>query len=253
MALTNGFGLFDLMGKDKKEAFSTVQPDAYNLLKKDLASYSFEHVDVAIKEAVYDGRYLRAVYSTRDRSATEPFQVDLNNMEQAESFTFDAANEDHINWMMVDWCVINGEHVDPLGECGTYVGEGNGEIVVWEQFDLSGLTLGDTFTVELPIRNTKDTPKELSFTMSSVNLPGVYKIQLPEETRIGDYTAKVSEFMISPIRIYLDMQLTVDAGVSMERCGKIMHQWMMDGKLSGEAGKNDLTVSGCSYDCSQAH
>lgn len=246
MALTNSFGLFNLMGKDKDEAFSIVQQDGYAILMTNLASYSFEHVDVTIKEAVYDGRYLRVVYSTKDRSATEPFQVDLSNMEQAESFTFDAANKDHINWMMVDWCMINGEYVDPLGECGTYVGEGNGEIVVWEQFDLSQVTLGDTFTVELPIRNTKDTPKELSFSMSSVNLPGVYKIQLPEETRIGDYTAKVSEFIISPIRIYLDLQLTVDAGVPIERCGKIMNQWMMDGKLSGEAGKNELTVSGCS-------
>ncbi len=245
MALTNGFGLFDLMGKDKKEVFSTVQPDAYALLKKDLASYSFEHVDVTIKEAVFDGRYLRVVYATRDRSATEPFQVDFDT-EQAESFTFDAANKDHINWIVMDWCLINGEHVDPLGECGTYAGEGNGEIVAWEQFDLSQLTLGDTFTVELPIRNTKDTPKELSFTLSSVNLPGVYHVQPTEETKIGDYSAKISEFLISPIRIYVDLQLTVDAGVSMERCGKIMNQWMMDGKLSGEAGKNELTVSGCS-------
>jgi hypothetical protein len=243
MALTNGFGLFDLMGKDKKEAFSVVQPEAYTLLKKDLASYSFEHVDVTVKEAVYDGRYLRVVYSTRDRSATEPFQVDFN-ARQTENFTFDAANADHINWMVMDWCEINGEKVDPLGECGTYAGEGNGEIVAWEQFDLSGLTLGDTFTVELPLCNTKDTPKELSFTMSSVNLPGVYHVQPPDETRIGDYTAKVSEFIISPIRIYLDLQLTVDAGVPIERCEKILNQWMMDGNLSDKAGKNELTGSG---------
>jgi hypothetical protein len=242
MALTNGFGLFDLMGKDKKEIFSIVQPDAYTLLKKDLASYSFEHVDVAVKEAVYDGRYLRIVYSTRDRSATEPFRVDFYT-EQAESFTFDAANEDHINWMVMDWCLINGEHVSPLGECGTYAGEGNGEIVAWEQFDLSELTLGDTFTVELPICYTKDAPKKLSFTLSSVNLPGVYHVQPPEETRISDYTAKVSEFLISPIRVYLDLLLTVDAGVSIERCEKILNQWMRDGNLSDEAGKNELTGS----------
>lgn len=245
MALTKGFGLFDLMGKDKKDAFSVVQPDAYALLKKDLASYSFEHVDVAVKEAVYDGRYLRVVYSTKDRSATEPFHVDLNYADQAESFTFDAASADHINWSMVDWCLINGEHADP-SECGTYVGEGNGEIVVWEQFDLSGLTLGDSFTVELPLRNTKDTPKELSFTMSSINLPGVYHVQPPEEIRIGDYMAKVSEFIISPIRVYVDLQITVDAGVPVERCEQLMNEWMKNGKLSGEAGKNDLTVSGCS-------
>lgn len=245
MALTNGFGLFDLMGKDKKDAFSVVQPDAYTLLKKDLASYSFEHVDVAIKEAVYDGRYLRVVYSTRDRSATEPFHVDLNYADQAERFSFDAASADHINWSMVDWCLINREHADPI-ECGTYVGEGNGEIVVWEQFDLSELTLGDTFTVELPLCNTKDTPKELSFTMSAVNLPGVYHVQPPEEIRIGDYAVKVSEFLISPIRVYLDLQLTVDAGVPIEQCEKILNQWMMDGNLSDESGNNKLTCSGSS-------
>ncbi len=244
LALTDGFGLFDLMGKDKAEAFSTVQPDAYALLKKDLASYSFEHVDVTIREAMYDGRYLRVVYSTRDRSATEPFQVDLNNMEQAESFTFDAAQADHINWSMVDWCMIDGQHADPLGECGTYVGEGNGEIVVWEQFDLTGLTLGETFTVELPLRNTKDTPKELSFTMSAVNLPGVYHVQPPEPSSLGDYTVQISEFLITPIRVYVDMQITVEAGVSIERCGKILHQWMKDGTLTNMAGEIGLTGAG---------
>lgn len=243
MALTNGFGLFSLMGRDKTEEFSTVQSDAYALLKKDVASYSFAHVDVTIKEAVYDGRYLRVVYSTRDRSAAAPFSVDFNT-EQAESFTFEAANADHINWMTMDWCTVDGQHVYPLGETGTYAGEGKGEIISWEQFDLTGITLKDPFTVELPICNTVETPKELTFTMSSTNLQGVYRIQPPAAARLGDYTLTVKEMLITPIRVYLDVEISVDPGVSMERCAHIKGKWLMDGGLADEKGENRLTVSG---------
>lgn len=243
MALTNGFGLFEMMGKDKEEEFSTVQPDAYAILKTDVASYSFEHVDVTIKEAVYDGKYLRVVYSTRDRNATAPFSVDLNRTTQAEGIIFDAAEADHINWCMLDWCTVDGQVAFPLGETGTYVGAGNGEIIVWEQFDLRGLTLGDTFTVELPIGNKIETPKELNFTMSSTNLQGVYHIKPPEAIRINDYTAKVSEFLISPIRIYVDLEITVDAGVPIERCNEILGQWMVNGALSDKTGEVQLIQS----------
>ena len=44
-ALTRGFGLFDLMSQHKTEEFTVVQPEAYELLKTDLAQARFGDMD----------------------------------------------------------------------------------------------------------------------------------------------------------------------------------------------------------------
>lgn len=173
-ALTRGFGLFELMGTVLPH-FSTVRPEAEELVQRNLAFYSFEHVDVAIREAAYDGRYLRVAYSITDRAATEPLDEpgrDLTSGRQ-DNYQFDAAVKDEIRWSTLDWAMADGKDLNPMGMSFSVAGPNNGEAITWVQFDVRDGELPDTITVQLPIRGM-DTPKELEFTMDKSGMQHIY-------------------------------------------------------------------------------
>lgn len=233
-ALTRGFGLFHMMGEHLTEAQRTVRPEAYEMLQTNLSSYSFEHVDVSVREAVYDGKYLRVAYSVVERARKTPFAAEPGPVENLRNWRFEAAEKDGISWETLDWCGIGGEHYNPLGSTGSYTTDQPGEILSWVQFDLSYAELPERFTVSLPLRGM-DTPPELQFTMSSA-LVGVKRLQLPPPARAGRYQIRVTEAMVSPIRIYMSAELVVDAGVPVEDCQRLMNRWMMDAQLHSSDG-----------------
>lgn len=241
-ALTNGFGLFDLMGKHKTDEFSTVQPEAYELLRKDIADKRFGDIEVMVKEAVYDGRYLRIVHATRDLKADKPFDGEAiwNG-----DFRFEAAEKEGIHWSSIDWAHVNGQTVMPFGEAGADAGPNPGEVLAWIQYDLSELGPQTQLDVQLPIRGRKSVDQgELGFILDVTELPGVHALALPPETRFADYTAKVTEMLISPIRIYVTLELTADAGVSPERVKELFGTWQVTASLQDEAGTLSLRDSG---------
>ena len=241
-ALTNGFGLFDLMGKHKTEEFATVQPAAYDLVHRDVASLRINDIEVTVKEAVYDGRYLRVVHATRDLNEKEHFDGDaIWNGE----FRFEKAEQEGIQWFSMDWAVVNGQDVMPLGEAGSGAGPNPGETLAWIQYDLSELGPLTQLEVNLPIRGRKSIEqKELAFTLDADKLPGVYPLMPVEEVRFADYTARVQEVLISPIRIYVTMELVADAGVSPERVKELFGSWQVAGALTDEANTLSLRDSG---------
>ncbi len=241
-ALTDGFGLFDLMGQGKREEFSVVQKEAYDLMHKNLASASFDHVDVTVTQAVYDGKYLRIVHSTKERDARAPFDdAKVYNGD----FRFEAAEKDGVNWSSLDWAMVNGESVNPLGEAGVHAGEQNGETLAWIQYDLSEMAVGDELRVDLPIRGKESIDnKELSFTMPVKDLPGVRRIRAIPDLRFSDYSLRLAEMLISPIRVYVRVEMTADAGVTAERCDDIMWTWAIDGALMDEGDDKPYTTSG---------
>ena len=241
-ALTDGFGLFDLMGQGKREEFAVVQKEAYDLVQKNLVSASFDHVDVTVTEAVYDGKYLRIVHSTKERDAKAPFDdAKVYN----GGFSFEAAQKDGVSWNSLDFAIVNGEDVNPLGESGVNAGKQNGETVAWIQYDLSEMAVGDELTVDLPIRGKQSIDKkELSFTMSVKDLPGVRRIKLIPDVRFSDYSLHLAEMLISPIRVYARVEITADAGVTAERCDEVYEQWMWKDVLKGEGDDKPYTSSG---------
>ena len=242
LALTDGFGLFDLMGQGKREEFAVVQKEAYDLVQKNLASASFDHVDVTVTEAVYDGKYLRIMHSTKERDAKAPFD---DAKVYGGGFSFEAAEKDGVWWSSLDWAIVNGKNVNPLGEAGVHAGNQNGETLAWIQYDLSGMNVGDEMTVVLPIRGKQSIDnKELSFTMSVKDLPGVRHIQAIPDARFSDYSLHLAEMLISPIRVYARVEMTADAGVTAERFDEIMWKWAMDGVLKGEGDEKPFTSSG---------
>lgn len=242
-ALTDGFGLFELMGTHLTPEHSVVQPDAFKLLQKDLAKVEFEHVEVTVKEAVYDGRYLRIAHATRDKAATAPF----DKMSEEEiingGFNFKAAVMDEVSWSSMDWAIVNGHNLNPLGGAGVVTGPGNGETIAWIQYDMSDIDVGDQLEVILPIRGKRSIDnKELSFTMDVKDLPGVYKVKDVPEKDFGDYALKITNFQISPIRVYLNFDLIFKPGVPMDKIEKIMDSWAFGEKNSLGSQQGDITL-----------
>ncbi len=141
--------------------------------------------------------------------------------------------------------IVNGENVNPLGEAGVHAGEQNGETLAWIQYDLSEMAVGDELRVDLPIRGKESIDnKELSFTMPVKDLPGVRRIRAIPDLRFSDYSLRLAEMLISPIRVYVRVEMTADAGVTAERCDDIMWTWAIDGALMDEGDDKPYTTSG---------
>lgn len=232
LAITQSAGIFNFFADMIGEETALVQKDAYSLVRSDIASHDFEHVTVSVREAVYDGEMLRVVLSIRDRAATTPFACTMDDIMNG-TFHFPAAEQDGINWSIMDWLYIDGRSVCPEGEAGARAGAENGEILQYIQTYIDRSTLGDTFTVGFPLlkpgtpdgRYEKDasgelidpTPKDLTFTLSATDLKGVTALPLPKTQDCGAYTATVVKALISPIRVYLNVRFDVKSGAAVTR------------------------------------
>lgn len=140
-------GVFNFLGVwTNQMSEMPVQEDAYSLLQSELCHVSYAHVDVDVREAVYDGHELRVVYSVWDRSATEMVTED-----QLTGIGLPAALEDGL--VLCDYVVVNDVRAD-LGLTFTGVGEKPGEILYYLSSNLAEngeLEIGDTLTIGLPI------------------------------------------------------------------------------------------------------
>lgn len=264
LALTGNINLFNFF--DFSQPYQTVQPDAYKLTQSDAASYDFDHVTVSIKEAAWDGRVMRVMYSIRDRAATGRFD---DESVQNQTYAFPAADADGIRaYNGCDWMYINGESVCLTGYMSSRAGEQNGEILVALESDLSqrlpvdapNVTLGDSFTVSLPIQLRRNadgsiyvgengfenlTPDALTFTVQNTNLAGVRDVRLPQSVRFDDYTFNVTMLKITPIRVYLMADIVVDEGCDYDRTEVIASNWA-DAVLGDGKGQNLMSFE-CGY------
>lgn len=119
-ALTEGFGLLRLM-RISEEGRLPVSDQAGELISHQLASHRFEHTEVVIEEALFDGRILRAVYSVRDLAATGPLAEPGTSL-YGEGYRFEAAERDGLSWQLLDDSLINGESVKPTGSGASVAG-----------------------------------------------------------------------------------------------------------------------------------
>jgi len=104
-------------------------------------------------------------------------------------------------------------------------------VLTWVQFDLSGATLSDPLTVKLRLTGLEK-PQYLTFQLPSKNLPGVKKLALPEEKHLDGYSIKMTEALITPFRVYVAAEITVDAGAPMETCDRILMAWLTEAQLA---------------------
>jgi len=69
-----------------------------------------------------------------------------------------------------------------------------------------------------------ETPEDLHFTVQNTDLVGVRHIALPEKTVLDDGTEiEVTNFMITPIRVYVQAIVTLPAGLTDEEIDA--HVW----------------------------
>ncbi len=102
-----------------------------------------------MKEAVYDGRYLRIAHATRDKSATKPFDKKTEEDVWNGNFELRAATMDEVSWASMDYAFVNGHNLNPSGAPGWFIGPGNGETIAWIQYDMSEIEAGDKLEVVL--------------------------------------------------------------------------------------------------------
>lgn len=125
---------------------------------------------------------------------------------------------------------MDGEPVNPVGTGGPVAGPLPGEVLTLAQFDLKGLQLKDTFTVLLPIR-WMEPDSEMAFTLSAVELPGVFSLPVPPAVRWTGRTMTITRITWSPIRVYIDAQIEVDPGVPESVCHEILWRWTLEAQL----------------------
>ena len=225
LAVGSGLNLFNFF-EDIGSPSPTVQPEAYTLTAHDVASHSFEHTDVAVREAAWDGRVLRILYSVRDRTVDRVFTDDDI---WTGNYDLPGARQDGItaDWGC-DYLYVNGVSLCLTGWMASRAGSEPGEVLVALESDLveriasekADITLGDTFEVWLPIigmGGKDETPEDLHFTVQNTDLAGVRHIALPEKTVLADGTEiAITNFMITPIRIYIQATVTLPAGLTDE-------------------------------------
>ena len=225
LAVGSGLNLFNFF-EDIGSPSPTVQPEAYTLTAHDVASHSFEHTDVAVREAAWDGRVLRILYSVRDRTVDRVFTDDDI---WTGNYDLPGARQDGItaDWGC-DYLYVNGVSLCLTGWMASRAGSEPGEVLVALESDLveriasekADITLGDTFEVWLPIigmGGKDETPEDLHFTVQNTDLVGVRHIALPEKTVLADGTEiAITNFMITPIRIYIQATVTLPAGLTDE-------------------------------------
>lgn len=225
LAVGSGLNLFNFF-EDIGSPNPTVQPEAYTLTAHDVASYSFEHTDVAVREAAWDDRVLRILYSVRDRTVDRVFTDDDI---WTGNYDLPGARQDGItaDWGC-DYLYVNGVSLCLTGWMASRAGSEPGEVLVALESDLveriasekADITLGDTFEVWLPIigmGGKDETPADLHFTVKNTDLAGVRHIALPEKTVLADGTEiAITNFMITPIRIYIQATVTLPAGLTDE-------------------------------------
>lgn len=225
LAVGSGLNLFNFF-EDIGSPSPIVQPEAYTLTAHDVASHSFEHTDVAVREAAWDGRVLRILYSVRDRTVDRVFTDDDI---WTGNYDLPGARQDGItaDWGC-DYLYVNGVSLCLTGWMASRAGSEPGEVLVALESDLveriasekADITLGDTFEVWLPIigmGGKDETPEDLHFTVQNTDLVGVRHIALPEKTVLADGTEiAITNFMITPIRIYIQATVTLPAGLTDE-------------------------------------
>lgn len=238
-ALTQGFGLIAVW-QIKEANRAPISSQAQKLVRSELAKHQFEHTEVAIQEALYDGRMLRVLYSVRDLNADKPFAPP--GSELPPDFMFTAADQDGISWQTLDGCLVDDVPVSAVGITGNIAGELNGQVLTISQFDLSDVPVKNPFSVLLPIAGP-DTPESLRFELPSSPLSGVVQLPLPEPLVLPDRSLQVTDAIWSPIRTYISLEITMNAGVPEPICHETLWRWTMDAKLTNADTSEDYPLA----------
>ena len=177
--------------------YSYVQDGAYDLTRHTLARAHYGHVDVEVREAIYDGKELRVVYSIRDRNTTSP-------LSEADKYhSLNAATLDGI-LSCCDWIEIGDQNAF-LSDVAEEPGEMPGEMLYSLQVLLTEQDIipEGVFTVGLPLlKNAQGcsvAPPELTFTLNAEDAKKWVRTAAPAELTVGNIHIALTEAEFSPL------------------------------------------------------
>lgn len=213
---------------------AVVQDSAKELLHTNLASLHLEHVDVEVREAVYDGQDLRVVYAVIEKGRTEPFTE-----EDAYKPVIDAGWEDGLT--CCDWIEINGQDAY-FGDTYQAPGENPGEMLYYlhttpSEWDVG--EIGDEMTIGIPMRRRADgpgmeVPDELRFTISSAIPEGMLRKAERAEISYEHLTLVLEDATFSPISARLRVSVP---GVKDDMEEPLVQNWSYTAQLFTPQGE----------------
>ncbi len=198
-------------GWDKSRG--SVQKSAYRLNNENLVHLEFEHTDLDILQAVYDGHELRVVYSLWWRDATEPLPIAPGS----EYIDVSCFSQDGI-MQMCDWIEVNGQDAF-FSDIHTVRGEKNGQALFYLQSNLMDWNIEptDELVIGLPvIARGPDEPHagigkatpETTFKINMLKGEGLYfKAEEMQPIVVDYYPIRVYMGRFSPVSSVLRIEI----------------------------------------------
>lgn len=228
------FGVFDFM----EQLFGQTEllPQATDWVQSELAAKETEHTLITLSQAVYDGGNLRLVYSVQVKDATAPITVE--ELDDPSSAFRQALAQDGVSPWGCDWLYVGGEEYSMTGgSTGTTIPGGeNGEALCYMDIYLAsaGIVPEGDFSVGLPIIHLASGKREtLDFTVKAET-----NEITPLVKQVSGATVTVESAFVSPIRIYVNLHIQIDDGVSAADAELLLADWQ-DAVLVDGAG-NEL-------------
>jgi len=231
IAIAIWHGVFNFAQDILPQEDYSVQETAGSLVMSNLAFMRLEHVDVTVRQAVYDGYELRVVYAVRDRAATESLPE-----EAVYKGIFDAALLDGIT--VCDWIEIDGQHAD-FSDTFVDIGDVPGEMVYYLAANLtnSGIAPEGEFEVGLPLIRAEPratVPEALIFTLDAGLTEGLLRKAGLLETTMDGYALSLDTAVFSPVGA--DVRITFHGGDTEAR-EKIAYIWGDTARLFTPGGE----------------
>ena len=247
-------------------------PQSQGMIQKNLASASYDHCDITIREAAYDGMTLYILYAVQDRDAAEPLgtldpYTGERYMEETRTPGMEA---DNVSWWR-DGLWIDGVDTDVPGMSRwEYRGTDTpGEMLCYQLWRLDQLVVYLSGSVEITLPLGKRQPYEslaydqqrralapeegvITFTLDASARDSVTVEHPGYRREIGGVTVWVSEAVYTPVQTYLTVtyqvpQEVLDAYIA-QRGGQpevdgmqympmdLMTDWLYDAALVDGAG-----------------
>ena len=247
-------------------------PQSQGMIQKNLASASYDHCDITIREAAYDGMTLYILYAVQDRDAAEPLgTLDPYTGERyMEASLTPGMEADNVSWWR-DGLWIDGVDTDVPGMSRwEYRGTDTpGEMLCYQLWRLDQLEVYLSGSVEITLPLGKRQPYEslaydqqrralapeegvITFTLDASARDSVTVEHPGYRREIGGVTVWVSEAVYTPVQTYLTVtyqvpQEVLDAYIA-QRGGQpevdgmqympmdLMTDWLYDAALVDGAG-----------------
>lgn len=215
------FGVIDFMGRIFGQR--DVLPQASELVQADLASLETEHTTISLSQAVYDGGNLRVVCSIHVKDVTMPITSEELN-DEASGFRTALAADGVSPWGCDGFFIDGKEYTMTNGSTSaTIPGAESGEALCYMDIYLasSGIAPKGDFKIGLPIiRRGRGNVKTLDFTVkantASATLPTLYT---------SGATITVLSTSLSPVRAYVNLNITRNEGVSALEFDLLLADW----------------------------